>query len=195
MTHVLYDDNAVLQLSTISWTVRCLFTPNQSQNGVVTGTWFPVTETGSGVDYYEIQATDGSMTTYMTKVYGGSLTATFSDVPEGTFSAKVRAADKLGNIGPWSNIETITIDTVLPVVDITSPSMNEFVSGTVTITFTISDLNLDDSTAMISTDNGQTWQVPNGGCIGGVCTHSWDTTVETDGLAYGILAMNVQQVI
>jgi hypothetical protein len=159
--------------------------PNENgydNDGVVTWRWTDASDTGSGVDYYEL--TVSSSPEIVTQLIGNYFTT--SDLIDGTYTAKVRAVDKIGNVGPWSNIATIKVDTTAPAVDILTPANNQFVNGTQEIRVQVSDTNLDTSSIRVSTDNGQTWQTVTS-CDGDYC-YSWDTTIATDGMAYGIIA-------
>jgi len=113
------------------------------------------------------------------------------DFPQGTRGLKVEIADNAGNIG--SDTINVNVDTVLPLLAITMPSNNQFVSGTQLIKFSATDANLDLSLIKVSTDNGQTWKsVPN--CGPNLYCYNWDTVLETDGMAYGIIAKATDQV-
>jgi hypothetical protein len=128
------------------------------------------------------------------KCYGIVMIPDDQDLPQGEQELKVEIADNAGNIG--SDSVTVNVDTRKPVLEITSPANNMFVKGTVNIEVMVDEENVPDSMYVeVSTDNGQTWnKVSNCQYIGPSpdyewkCTYSWDTTKETDGLAYGIIA-------
>jgi hypothetical protein len=106
------------------------------------------------------------------------------DFPQGDQELRVEIADNAGNIG--SDAIIVTVDTVKPVLDIIQPSQNQFVKDTVTINFSVFDSYLNASNIMVSTDNGQTWRYAY--ICGENYCYNWDTTKETDGMAYGIIA-------
>ena len=107
------------------------------------------------------------------------------DFPQGTQPLKVEISDNAGNLG--SDTVNVNVDTIKPVVDITEPDPNVFVKGTQTIRFTATDDNLDTSAVLVSVDNGNTWLTPYS-CGTNTFCYDWDTTQETDGMAYGIVA-------
>ena len=108
-----------------------------------------------------------------------------SDFPQGTQALKVEIADNAGNLG--SDSINVNVDTVKPVLSIIIPSQNQFVKGTIEVTAQVSDANLDASQIKISTDNGQTWH-DTWYCNPSTYCYDWDTTLETDGMAYGLVA-------
>ncbi|MGC8812007.1 MAG: Ig-like domain-containing protein, partial [Candidatus Aenigmatarchaeota archaeon] len=106
------------------------------------------------------------------------------DFPQGKQELKVEIADNAGNMGSDSIV--VSVDTTKPVLDILQPSQNQFVKDIVTIKLSATDSNLNTSKIMVSTDNGQTWNSVYS-CGSDYC-YDWNTTVETDGMAYGIIA-------
>jgi major membrane immunogen (membrane-anchored lipoprotein) len=106
------------------------------------------------------------------------------DFPQGEQDLTVKIADNAGNIGEGSI--SVIVDTVKPILHIIDPINNQFVQGVKQIKFTASDAHLNSASVMISTDNGQTWHSASGGPV--TYTYDWDTTKETDGMAYGIIA-------
>ncbi len=107
------------------------------------------------------------------------------DFPQGTQELKVEIADNAGNIG--SDSINVNVDTVVPVLSIVIPSQNQFVKGTIQITAEVSDANLDANLIKISTDNGQSWE-DVWYCNPSQYCYDWNTVLETDGMAYGIIA-------
>jgi hypothetical protein len=114
------------------------------------------------------------------------------DFSQGTQGLKVEIADNAGNIG--SDTINVNVDTVLPLLAITMPSNNQFVSGTQLIKFSATDANLDLGLIKVSTDNGQTWKSVSNCGLNLYC-YNWDTTLETDGMAYGIIAKATDQAV
>jgi len=107
-----------------------------------------------------------------------------TDFPQGTQPLKVEIADNAGNLG--SDTVDVNVDTISPLLAINVPSNNQFVSGIQLIKFSATDTNLDVNSIKVSTDNGQTWKdVYN--CGTDLYCYDWDTTQETDGMAYGII--------
>ena len=106
------------------------------------------------------------------------------DFPQGTQPLKVEIADNAGNLG--SDTVNVNVDTTKPVVAFIAPDANSFVKDTVNVQFTISDSNIDPSTAGLSFDNGNSWVTPT--CVAGTCSYSWDTATATDGMAYELIA-------
>ncbi len=126
-----------------------------------------------------------------------------NDFPQGTQSLEVSVADNAGNIG--SDSINVNVDTTKPEIYVDYPDENMFVKGTVGVEIVVRDSNLPGEPTSsdpkdlheyveVSTDNGQTWEVTENCAYWGVghykCTYSWDTTSETDGMAYGIVAQN-----
>ncbi|MEM7827050.1 MAG: Ig-like domain-containing protein [Candidatus Aenigmatarchaeota archaeon] len=118
------------------------------------------------------------------KCYGIIMIPQDKDFPQGEQELTVRIADNAGNIGEGTII--VKVDTVKPTLQIITPANNQFVKETQQIKFTATDENLDTSAVKVSTDNGQTWNSVTGGPS--IFTYDWDTTQETDGMAYGIIA-------
>ncbi|MCW1306123.1 MAG: Ig-like domain-containing protein [Candidatus Parvarchaeota archaeon] len=116
------------------------------------------------------------------KCYGTIIIPEDKDMPQGEQDLTVRIADNAGNIGEGS--VAVEVDTVKPFVSIISPANNQFVKGIQQIKVLATDENLD--LVKVSTDNGQTWKDVTGGLT--FFTYDWDTTQETDGMAYGIIA-------
>ena len=112
------------------------------------------------------------------------------DFPQETQPLTVEIADNAGNIG--SDTIMIEVDTVPPAVEILNPSENEFVSGLVYVTFSVFDANYDTTGTEISLDNGQTW-IPVSENNPNYYLYGWDTTAETDGMAYGIIARSTDE--
>ncbi len=108
-----------------------------------------------------------------------------TDFPQGTHALKVEIADNAGNLG--SDTVNVNVDTVVPTLSIIIPAQNQFVKGSLQVTAQVDDANLDASSIKISTDNGQTWK-DVWYCNPSTYCYDWDTTTETDGMAYGIIA-------
>ncbi|MEM3609582.1 MAG: Ig-like domain-containing protein, partial [Candidatus Anstonellales archaeon] len=118
------------------------------------------------------------------KCYGTIMIPQDKDFPQGEQELTVRIADNAGNIGEGTII--VKVDTVKPTLHIIIPTNNQFVKEVQQINFTASDDNLDTNSVKVSTDNGQTWKDVTGGPT--LFTYDWDTSKETDGMAYGIIA-------
>jgi cysteine-rich repeat protein len=124
-----------------------------------------------------------------------------NDFPQGAQDLVVSIADNAGNLG--SDSVSVNVDTTKPEIYIVEPQENMFVNDTVNIDVMVRDANLPGNVSgtdpgtlyeyvEVSTDNGQTWDNTAMCEYSGVdhfkCTYAWDTTQETDGLAYGIIA-------
>jgi subtilisin family serine protease len=66
---------------------------------------------------------------------------------DGSYTVKLVAYDWAGNKGETAI--TITIDNTSPIAQITYPASNSYVKGTVNVTFTFADLNLENATLSI----------------------------------------------
>jgi len=88
----------------------------------------------------------------------------------------------------------VEVDTIKPEVVITNPAPNTFVKGTVSIDVHVDDENVDESylegNLWVSKDHGNSWFLPDE-CHSAEsyeCTFSWDTTMETEGMTFGLKA-------
>ena len=108
-------------------------------NGAILGTgtflldWSDATDAGSGVAYYEYQAatdptvSNGVLTNPIYKTINNQGPLSESQVqasgsPDGTYYWQVRATDKVGNVGNWSDVGIVTVDTAAPTASFTFPS-------------------------------------------------------------------------
>jgi len=109
-----------------------------------------------------------------------------TDFSQGTQELKVEIADNAGNLG--SDTVNVIVDTIAPTLDILTPANNQFVSGNVYVSFNVfDDTSYDTTKAELSLDNGQTW-IPISENNPNFYQYDWDTTQETDGMAYGVIA-------
>jgi hypothetical protein len=108
-----------------------------------------------------------------------------TDFPQGTQELKVEIADNAGNLG--SDTVNVNVDTVAPTLSIDAPSNNQFVKGMQSIIVEVYDTNLNESLIKVSTDNGQTWHDAYS-CDSSEYCYDWNTSQETDGMAYGVIA-------
>ncbi len=118
--------------------VGCGAVINQSN---ITVDWEDNSETD--IDFYQYQA-DSSMTEpyeFTTSVSDSERTGTIRDL-DGTYNYRVRAVDTAGNQGTWSDWCSVTLDRVAPDVEITQPTDNEVISGSVEVKGSVNDLNL-----------------------------------------------------
>ncbi|HDN50992.1 MAG TPA: hypothetical protein ENG06_04375 [Thermoplasmatales archaeon] len=111
--------------------------------------------------------------------WSSETTVTFSSLPNGNYTFKVKAKDEAGNMDetPATHQFTVNVssdDVTPPVVHIVSPS-DVNVSGTVTLQWQVTD---DDTNIVISiyysSDNGTTWHtlVEN---ESGISSYEWNT--------------------
>jgi hypothetical protein len=108
------------------------------------------------------------------------------DFPQGTQELKVEIADNAGNLG--SDKINVIVDTVVPTLNILTPTNNQFVNGNVFVSFNVfDDTSYDPTKVELSLDNGQTW-IPINENNPNYYQYYWDTTTVTDGMAYGIIA-------
>lgn len=98
---------------------------------------------------------------------------TFTAVNDGEHKIYVKAADILGNENAKST--TVTIDTVSPLIFITTPTPGAFLRGTVDIKVTGDDVNLERIELYIDEHLIKTWG------LAGNYAYAWDTTVYDDG--------------
>jgi thermitase len=89
---------------------------------------------------------------------------------DGNYTIELVAYDLAGNKAETSI--TITIDNTPPTVQITSPTENSYVKGTVNVTFAFADSNLEKATLSI---DGQIFDVT------ATTYHTWVTTATSDG--------------
>lgn len=129
-----------------------------------------------GVAAYEVLRNGTTITTTMT--------TTYSDVnvsPATTYTYTVRAKDAAGNVGPLSAAAQTTTpaapDTAPPSVTINSPTLNQTVSGTITVQGAVGD-NIAVSQVQFKVDNGAF--VP-ATIAGNTWSYSWNTTAHTNG--------------
>lgn len=98
-----------------------------------------------------------------------------SGAPDGVWYWQVRAKDAAGNTSAWSPVWKMTIDSVAPVANITTPAAGSTLSGVVTVTGTVTDANPMNSYFVITGPSGYSKTSFYGD---GRLTHSfsWDTT-------------------
>jgi len=104
--------------------------------------WDEATYTGcAGIDYYEIEVYYSNGSLYYEITTDGT-TITIDHPRNGEdYYIKVRAIDKAGNIGPWSDKSTdVYYDTKNPTVEITSPDADTWITGD----FNVSEVDTDN---------------------------------------------------
>lgn len=86
--------------------------------------------------------------------YGTNLINTFIQAgatPDGTYLWQAQACDLAGNCSGWSTAWSLTVDTVSPIITITSPTITS--DSTPTITGTVTDLNIDSVSVNVDGNN------------------------------------------
>lgn len=119
-----------------------------------------------------------------------------AEVPQGERALKVEIADNAGNIGFGTvsvNVDTQAPSISGPFIGLIEPQPNIFVKGTVTVRVEVSDTNVNEgyleSNLKISKDHGNSWFSPDECHVPAYeCTYQWNTALETDGIAYGLMA-------
>jgi hypothetical protein len=109
--------------------------------------------------------------------------------PDGTWYWQVRAIDAAGNVGPWSEIWNVTLDTQAPDVQITSPGAGETLldTGIVEVTGTITDnlkllryyFTIRDSEGALAT--GTAPLLVNTSATSASLSYFWDTSLVEEG--------------
>ncbi|MCD6318663.1 carboxypeptidase regulatory-like domain-containing protein, partial [Candidatus Aerophobetes bacterium] len=99
----------------------------------------------SGIAGYSYSLNKTPTSTPNTTVDTTARTISYTNIQDGSWYFHVRAEDSAGNWGP-ANHYTVRIDTTLPTTDISSPTIDTFVKGLVTIKGTAYDKNLDHYT-------------------------------------------------
>jgi len=113
-------------------------------------TWSNPGDSGSGVSYYQGSINDGTPFTVSSPHH-----PTWSD---GIYAFKVRAVDGAGNIGAWSNIVTIKIDTTAPTGSISINSGATYTTSTsVTLTLSATDGSGSGVGYMCFSNDGSSW--------------------------------------
>ncbi|HEY3420632.1 MAG TPA: right-handed parallel beta-helix repeat-containing protein [Methanomassiliicoccales archaeon] len=151
---LMVSDNVTIVLKTLGSNLTIIMPSNNSYNttGSVKVQW-NTSEAASLIDKTEISS-DG---TTWTPVTGNSTILTLAD---GAYTVTVKVTDKAGNVNQTS--VAFTVDTVKPVVVITSPSNNsKNTTGSVTVNWTSSDATSGIDKTEISTD-GTTWTTVTG---------------------------------
>jgi hypothetical protein len=83
--------------------------------------WGATDQSGSGVEWYDVQFNINSHGWVEWKKHTSSTSATFSDAGNGdVVQFRTRAADNCGNVGNWSNIVSTRVDTQPPNVVVNS---------------------------------------------------------------------------
>ncbi|MFZ2125425.1 MAG: Ig-like domain-containing protein [Candidatus Saccharimonadales bacterium] len=98
----------------------------------------------------------------------------------GTYYWRVRSKDNAGNVSAWSEFEKITIDTVSPLVTISSPMDLAHVSGDMTLNGSVTDLNPAFYRWTIKNSDGST-VYSHRYHQDSVVPYIWDTTTQPDG--------------
>jgi hypothetical protein len=174
-TRTIYIDRATLAAPTLNSPQN-----NAVVNGAsITNSWSSV----SGADKYEYESFNSSNTSgtprYDATFAGTSKTAT--NVADGTvFYWRVRAIDQYGKPGSWSDLWKVTVDSTAPAAQITAPG-NNLLSGTVTISGTVTDTNPDHYYLVIKNSSGHIVAGPGTVNSATVHSYSWDTTKVADG--------------
>jgi hypothetical protein len=119
----------------------------------VTFTWSGFTDTGFGIEYYEVQSSDDNTNWSAAQVVGADTYVSTAGYGTETFEngetvyLQVRATDKAGNQTGWIKSDGITIDTSAAIGNVGSISDNggtdqdrDFNDGTAVVDFTWTDL-------------------------------------------------------
>jgi major membrane immunogen (membrane-anchored lipoprotein) len=89
-----------------------------------------------------------------------------ASLSDGPYYVRVDTTDNLGAISGWSNVHEFTVDTINPVVKITSPHNYSHVKGSVEVNGTFSDLNPDH----------YSWTITKSGHKGDIYHHDFSGT-------------------
>lgn len=164
---------------------------NPSHNAVIIGTnnfdfdWDDSVDSSTPITY-EFQSSlnptqvDGVLTTGLWQ--SGILPTSMihsSGAPDGTWYWQVRARDAVGNVSDWSEIWSVTLDTVAPDVEVTTPAAG-LVNGIVEVRGTVTDANPHHYWFVIQNSSGTTVAGP--GTVNDTTSFTnklllnWDTT-------------------
>ncbi|MGH7234142.1 MAG: Ig-like domain-containing protein, partial [Candidatus Saccharimonadales bacterium] len=172
-------------IDTIVLTEPTLISPlnNAIVNGTsLTNSWSTVTGAQT-YEYESFNTNDSTQPPRFDATYS-TTSKTATNVADGTtFYWRVRAIDQYGQVGPWSNggdLWKVTVDNTAPVVEITAPT-STYVSGTVTISGTVTDTNPDHYYLVVKDSSGTVVAGPGTVYAANVSDYSWDTTSVADG--------------
>jgi hypothetical protein len=153
--------------------------PNPTNSTTQTWSWTAATDTLSGVANYAWRAVLGATTINDTT----TTTSIITNLAEGIWNFFVKAIDNAGNESSESS-GSVTVDTTAPVVAITSPTTT-YVSGTVAINGTVTELNPDHYYLVIENSGGNIIAGPqivyDKTSFTNKLLFTWDTTKVSDG--------------
>ena len=151
--------------------------------------WATVVDTGSGLLRYQMAigttagATDALPFTNLSTFTSNTISVTLVDGV--TYYSSIRAIDKVGNIGPVSSSNGVTIDAVAPSVSMTAPLNGNFVTGsTVTVSANASDA-IGVTSAQFRLDGANLGAL----LTGAPYNLSWNTTGLVNGSTHVITAI------
>lgn len=157
-----------------------------SNNAIVNGS--SVTQSWSDastdIDHYIYQSFNDAAATQSR--WTGNFTTTSktaTNVADGTtYWWRVIAVDHAGNQSAPSPLWKITIDSTAPVVDITAPGDGDSISGTVTVSGTVTDTNPHHYYFVVKDSLGHVKAGPGTVNQANVSDWTWDTTGVNDGV-------------
>ena len=159
-------------------------------SGTVTITWnsADITDDNLAASPINIYYSDDGGVNWNTIATGeandGSYDWDTTSVSDGNqYLIKIEAVDLAGNTASDQSDATFTIDNTKPTVTVTYPVGGEYLSGTVTMTWTTTDNNPGTVDIEYSADGGETWNpIATGETDDG--SYEWDTTLLSDGSNY-----------
>jgi len=133
-----------------------------------------ITPTANLVYSYRLEGYDTSWSPYTT-----STSKSYTNLPEGTYTFKVKAKDQAGNVDSTSagRVFTVGYYTKFPTVAITSPVNGSTVSGIVTIVGTANDTDGTVQSVQVKIDSGS-WIIVTGTTS---WNYTWDSTTVDNG--------------
>jgi subtilisin family serine protease len=173
-----YVDNLRLATNMIVWLCEKDITPPQMiyiapSNGTLIGNttvtmhWLAV-DLQSGINYYETRIDSGLWINKDT-----TTSHTFIGLSNGEHTIDVRVWDKAGNSA--NSHVTISVDLVLPTVEILTPANNSYARQTIPINVSGSDINFDRMEIYIDSSKVATFN------SSGAYTYYWNTLSESYG--------------
>jgi hypothetical protein len=171
-------------------------TPNPTSSTSQAWNWTASTDSGShasGLKGYSYSVS-GDATVDWTPVSTNSLTTHFSD---GSYTLSVKAEDNNGNKSPISSSAPLVVDTVIPFISFTSPSVETTLHGTLPVYAAVTDANLSGYHFRVVKD-GHDWGHSCGGSLGdisnqgyGKCGYAYNQVVSTSSSFSNQLLVNL----
>jgi len=155
-----------------------------ANNGFVNNLTFAVTYnlTEANVNYTNVSVYNitGGLVNLSIGIGNGSAAAVNVTVPsDGMYNITISTVDKVGFTNS-TTIQNITVDTVVPVVNATSPSSNIYASSSlVTINYTVTEANINTTTITLVNSTGGTANSTTNSSTGAV---SVNLTAPVDGV-------------